>query len=152
VQRIKDHLGSLVGARIAVWGIAFKQQTDDTRYSPAIALMNLLAEEGAQITAYDPKALPDKTFPKGLTIAASPYSASNGCDAVVIATDWAEFRSVNLRELRMAMRGNLLVDGRNVLNQQQATDAGFVYLGIGRGARGEKAVAVIQARTSLRAA
>ena len=122
--------------KIAVWGLAFKPNTDDVRSSVAINLVERLVAEGAQVTVYDPKAMEkarDLPVADKLTFAENALEAARGAEALVIATEWREFASVDLSQLREAMLTPLIFDGRNLLDPVAAADFGFQYRGIGRG-------------------
>ncbi len=126
--------GSLAGKRVAVLGLAFKPNTDDMRDAPSIPLIEGLARGGATVSAFDPVAsgqarplLPQVEF------AADALAAVRDADALVIVTEWDEFRALDLSELVAAMRGNVLVDLRNVYDRSEAERAGLEYFGIGRG-------------------
>jgi UDPglucose 6-dehydrogenase len=127
--------GSLAGKRIAVLGLAFKPNTDDMREAPSLPLIEGLIAGGAQVAAYDPVAA-DQARPlmPQVEFAADAQAAANGADAVVIVTEWDEFRALDLAELAAAMRGKTLVDLRNVYDRTDAERAGLTYHGIGRGA------------------
>jgi UDPglucose 6-dehydrogenase len=133
VRRLRQILGSLEGAAVAVLGLAYKADTDDVRDAPAIDIMRLLDYEGAAVRAYDPVAndalaeiLPDVTY------CSDPYEAVSGCDAVIIATEWPEFVDMDLGRVKASMRRPVLVDGRNLLDPDVVRSHGFVYLGVGR--------------------
>ena len=127
--------GSLTGKRIAVLGLAFKPNTDDMREAPSIPLIEGLISGGAQVAAYDPVAAEqaEPLMPQ-VEFAADAHAAAKGADAVVIVTEWDEFRALDLAELAAAMRGKTLVDLRNVYDRADAERAGLTYHGIGRGA------------------
>lgn len=117
--------------RIGLLGLAFKSNTADTRESPAVALAKLMLARGWQVTAYDPavrSAVPD--LPASVRIAPSPISAAIGADALVVATEWPEFSSLDLRYLRGLMRGDVLFDGRCIIEPADCTAAGLRYYGI----------------------
>ncbi len=117
--------------RVALFGLAFKSNTSDTRESPAIALAGLMLARGWVVTAYDPavrRAVRD--LPKDLRLARTSQAAAVGADAIVIATEWPEFASLDLPYLRAVMRGNALFDGRCIVDPAVATAAGLRYLGI----------------------
>jgi UDPglucose 6-dehydrogenase len=126
--------GDLAGKRIGVLGLAFKPNTDDMREAPSIPLINGLVERGAEVAAFDPVAREqaEKVF-EGIEFAPNAYAAANGADALVIVTEWAEFRALDLRKIAGSMRGKSLVDLRNVYSLEEATEAGLSYSGVGRG-------------------
>ena len=135
VGRIRDKLWVLQEKRIAVWGVAFKANTDDVRSSLAVELIRRLAAEGAEITAYDPKAMETgRTLPgmEAVRFADAPMEAAQGADALVIATEWPEFASQNFVELRDRMRTPIIFDGRNLLDPGSMRHLGFEYTSIGR--------------------
>jgi len=132
--RVADALGgSVKGKRIGVLGLAFKPNTDDMRDAPSIPLVRTLLEKGAEVVAFDPVAMENAVplFP-GLKTAADAYTAGEGADALVIVTEWDEFRALDLVKLASRMRGNLLVDLRNVYDPDEAERAGLNYRGLGR--------------------
>jgi UDPglucose 6-dehydrogenase len=134
-KRLIAHFGgSLEGRRIAVWGLAFKPETDDIRESPALVLIDQLCGAGAEIVAYDPAAMPNLRGPVGevIALAPDPYACVQDADALVLVTEWHELRSPDYKKLRERMRGNALFDGRNQWSPEQARREGFIYLGIGR--------------------
>jgi UDPglucose 6-dehydrogenase len=127
--------GSVAGKRVGVLGLAFKPNTDDMRDAPSIPLINKLVERGAEVSAYDPVAREqaERVF-KGITFAPNAYAAADNADALVIVTEWDEFRALDLEKLAGAMRGKVLVDLRNVYDREDAEKAGLTYFGVGRGA------------------
>ena len=136
-DKIVQRLGaSLAGKRLAVWGLAFKPNTDDMRQAPSVALIDELLERGASVCAYDPVANDEAARVLGarpqLSFAGSAMAAAEGADALAIVTEWKEFRSPDLQRLRATMRQPLVFDGRNILDPSQARAAGIDYSGIGR--------------------
>jgi len=132
--RVADALGGSVrGKRIGVLGLAFKPNTDDMRDAPSIPLVRTLLEQGAEVVAFDPVAMENALplFP-GLKAADDAYGVAEGADALVIVTEWDEFRALDLVKLASRMRGNLLVDLRNVYDPDEAERAGLNYRGLGR--------------------
>jgi UDPglucose 6-dehydrogenase len=138
VRRLRSRLGTLEGKTVAVWGMTFKAGTEDTRESPALEVLHLTMNEGARVQAYDPAVAryPDVVREElRPLLRASALEAARGADALAILTDWPEFRDVPLAELREAMNGIVIFDGRNLLDRVAVEDAGFSYLGVGRIAR-----------------
>jgi UDPglucose 6-dehydrogenase len=142
VRHIEEALGSADGKVIAVWGLAFKPKTDDVREAPALDLIESLVRLGARIRATDPAALETaKVRLEALGIAdkvelfRDPYEACKGADALVIATEWNEFRSPDASRLKQALRGPFIFDGRNALVADDIVEAGLVYRGVGRPGR-----------------
>jgi UDPglucose 6-dehydrogenase len=133
ITKVKKELWVLKGKRIGVWGLAFKANTDDMRFSPAAAVVEGLLEEGAEIRAYDPCAMDEarKELPQ-IEYADSAETAAADCDALVILTEWPEFRKVDLMSLREKMLRPLILDGRNLLDPKALRDLGFEYVSIGR--------------------
>jgi UDPglucose 6-dehydrogenase len=134
-QKVVAELGAdLRGRRIAVWGLAFKPETDDIREAPALALIADLRAAGAAVVGYDPAAMPNIKAQLGdaLELAADMYAAARGADALVLVTEWKQFRGADLKRLRDAMAGDLLVDGRGIWEPATAREAGFRYRTIGR--------------------
>lgn len=131
-DRLDEALGGVSGRGIAVFGVAFKGNTDDTRESPAADLVRTLARRGAAVAVYDPVA----RFPSDGSIVVrqteSLYDAASGVEAVVVATEWEEFRNVDLPRLKSVMSGSVLFDARNLLDPDAATRAGFRYFRVGR--------------------
>jgi len=134
VPRIKAHLGGLRGKVIGVWGLAFKPRTDDMREAPALTIIEALLAEGASVRAYDPKAMKAARHFLGdrITYCAKGYEALEGADALVLATEWAEFREPDFGRIKALMRQPAIFDGRNIYNPQHLRDLGFHYQGIGR--------------------
>jgi len=133
-ERVNRALGGVAGKRVAVLGLAFKPNTDDMREAPSIPLVSGLVERGAEVTGFDPVAQHQaETVLKGIAYAADAYSAADGADAVVIVTEWDEFRALDLETLAARMRGKTLVDLRNVWDPHEAERVGLNYVGIGRG-------------------
>ncbi|HEV2239366.1 MAG TPA: UDP-glucose/GDP-mannose dehydrogenase family protein [Ktedonobacterales bacterium] len=135
VGKLKQELGSLAGKRIAVLGLAFKDNTDDMRDAPSIDIIHWLLEDGAEVRAFDPEAR--HTAKRAMPEAAIAYcddafAAATDADAVVVVTEWREFRQLNLLRLREVMRGTVLVDGRNLYEPKEMARLGFRYHGIGR--------------------
>ncbi len=127
------HFGSLRGKRIALWGLAFKPETDDIRESPALALIEQLHDAGAEVVGYDPVAMPNVAATGGpATLVANAYEAALGADALVLVTEWHELRAPDFSRLKTVMRQPVLVDGRNVWSPTEARAKGFTYFGIGR--------------------
>jgi UDPglucose 6-dehydrogenase len=134
VEKLKSHFGSLKGKRIAVWGLAFKPRTDDMREAPSVPLIKGLLTAGASIQAYDPEAMKvaKGIFGSDVTFANNSYAALTGADALVIVTEWNEFREPDHGRMRKLMRGAVIFDGRNIYNPDQIRAHGFTYYSMGR--------------------
>jgi UDPglucose 6-dehydrogenase len=136
-ERIVAHFGpDLRGRVVAVWGLAFKPGTDDLREATSLVLVEELLARGARVQAFDPVAMP--AFEKrvgqreGLLLAADPYAAAEGADALAVVTEWREFRSPDFDRLAQTMRQRVLFDGRNLYEPARLRELGFTYAGIGR--------------------
>ncbi|HWH06426.1 MAG TPA: UDP-glucose/GDP-mannose dehydrogenase family protein [Gaiellaceae bacterium] len=133
IGKLREHLGGLRGKTVALLGLAFKPNTDDTREAPSLVLAGRLVAEGAEVRAWDPVADGASVLPQA-SIHATPLEALEGADAAVLVTEWAELAALNWAEAAGRMRGAVLVDGRNMLDPEELRAAGFVYEGIGRAA------------------
>lgn len=133
-DKIKRHFGDLRGLKIALWGLSFKPQTDDMREAPSLVLISLLLEAGSLVTAYDPAAMSEAKGHLGDSIkyADDPYSAIEGADALVLVTEWAEFRLPDINRMKQLMKGLTIFDGRNIYDPEEFRSSGFTYYGIGR--------------------
>ncbi len=133
VWRLQNLIGELHGRRIALWGLAFKQDTDDTRESPGLDIARILQQRGATVVAYDPAALQNARheLPE-IEYADDPYTAVEGADALLVATPWNEFKHADLRRVRELMRTPVLLDGRNIYKREEISDLGFIYAAVGR--------------------
>ncbi len=118
---------------VAVWGLAFKPKTDDMREAPSIDVIHALINAGHTVKAYDPAAVEraKPLLPASVDYVPSPMGAVQGADAVVLLTEWDEFRGINLKAVKIAMKGNVLFDGRNVYETEEVKEGGLLYFGIG---------------------
>jgi UDPglucose 6-dehydrogenase len=133
IGKLQRHLGALAGKRVALLGLAFKPNTDDMREASSLVLFARLQADGAQVSAYDPVAEAQaRKLVAGVSLADSPLAALADADAAVLVTEWQELLSLNWSEVAGAMRGNLVIDGRNALDPDAVRAAGLVYEGIGR--------------------
>jgi len=132
IGKLKRHLGSLSGKTVALLGLAFKPDTDDTREAPSLVLAGRLLAEGAQVRAWDPVAHPDGL--RGVAQTKTVEEALAGADAAVLVTEWPQLADVDWAAAARSMRRRLLVDGRNMLDPTAVRAAGFTYEGIGRNA------------------
>jgi UDPglucose 6-dehydrogenase len=135
VDRVERALGgSVSGKRVGILGLAFKPNTDDMREAPSIPLVKGLVERGAAVSAFDPVARHQaEQVLSGINFANDAYAAAEGADALVIVTEWDEFRALDLERIASSLKGKLLVDLRNVYDRSDAEEAGLTYYGIGRG-------------------
>ncbi len=135
LRKVRSAIWTLRGKRLAVLGAAFKGGTDDVRESPAIAIMQTLVKEGAQVCVYDPAAMQKagEILGESVEFFGDPYRAATGCDAVLILTEWDEFASLDLDKLHKCLRYPIVIDGRNLYKPERMAKAGFIYYSIGRG-------------------
>jgi UDPglucose 6-dehydrogenase len=132
VRKLEQAVGTLNGVTIAVWGLAFKPETDDLREAPAIEIIQALLARGARVRAYDPEAMEGaRALLPGVTYCADPYDAARGADAIALITEWSEFKTIDLSRVRHLMRHPIIVDGRNVYDPAAMAALGFRYSGIG---------------------
>ncbi len=134
LAKMKQHFGSLEGKKIAVWGLSFKPRTDDMREAPSVPLINGLLDAGASVIAYDPEAMKVARgiFGNRIHFADKSYAALNGADALVIVTEWNEFREPDFTRIRKQMRSPVIFDGRNIYNPDHIRGLGFTYYSMGR--------------------
>ncbi len=134
VGHVEDHFGSLKGKRIAVWGLAFKPRTDDMREAPAISLIKGLLAKGAKVQAYDPEAMDVARgiFGAKVDFSRNGYEALKGADALIVATEWNEFREPDFGRMKKLMRSPAIFDGRNIYTPDVMSAQGFTYVSVGR--------------------
>jgi UDPglucose 6-dehydrogenase len=133
VEKVRKELWVIRGRKIGVWGLAFKPNTDDIRFAPALELLRILISEGAEVRAYDPQATEKaRAVLPAVHYCASPYEAAQDAEAVLIVTEWEEFRQIDWQRLRSVVDRPLIVDGRNTLEAKEIARHGFHYVSIGR--------------------
>lgn len=134
VQKIGAHFPELAGRTIALWGLAFKPRTDDMREAPAIAIVEGLLARGANVRAYDPEALQTARpiFGDRIELCTKSYDAVRDADALVIVTEWNEFREPDFKRIHSLLKQPVIFDGRNIYNPDQMRALGFTYYSIGR--------------------
>lgn len=135
LPKIKEHFkNDLTGKKIAVWGLAFKPETDDIREAPSLYMMEGLLQEGAELTVFDPEAMPPikKRFGDRLTYATTMYEALENADALLICTEWSIFRTPDYPKLKKLLKQPVVFDGRNLYNVKDMEIEGFTYFSIGR--------------------
>ena len=135
VDVLKTIIPNLEGKKIAIWGLAFKPHTDDLRYAPSLEIIKLLTEEKAQIFCYDPVAM-DKArqqVPAEVVMCNNELETCQDADALIICTEWPQFRGVNLLKVHESMKTPVVIDGRNIFEPERMREHGFVYHGVGRG-------------------
>jgi len=125
---------ALEGKTVAMWGLAFKPETDDMREAPSLVLIDLLLKAGAHVRVYDPVAMDECRRRIGVSVyyARDMYDAVTGADALMLVTEWKEFRMPNTDQLSKKMQGRLILDGRNILDSEELRHAGFEYHCIGK--------------------
>ena len=134
VEKVSTAVGDPKGKTIGILGLAFKPETDDMRDSPTIPLINGLQQRGAILRAYDPQAMENaRSMFKDLAFCNDAYETAEGCDALVIATEWNEFRALNLGRIRKLLRQPVLIDLRNLYDPKRMQAEGFQYTSVGRG-------------------
>lgn len=136
VYKLRKALGTFNETTIGVLGLSFKPNTDDIREAPPLEIIHLLQNEGATIQAYDPQAMENvaKEMPR-VILCSDPYAVAEGADALILATDWNEFKQINFDQIHTAMRQPIIMDGRNLWDPETLRDKGFTYFGVGRGTR-----------------
>lgn len=133
VEKLVECLGTVRGQIIGLWGLAFKPQTDDLREAPSLDIAHALLKLGATVRAYDPAATARaRVIMPEVEYRSSAYLVARGADAVVLVTEWNEFRNIDLTRVKRSMRRPVIVDGRNIYDPQKMRDLGYVYRGIGR--------------------
>ncbi len=136
LPKLKKFIGDLSGCTIGLLGLSFKPNTDDIREAPSIAIIEQLIEEGAKIRAYDPIAMGHmrQLFPD-IEYTENVYELAVGCDALLVVTEWNQFRDIDLEKIKRDMNAPILIDGRNLYDPRKVKKLGFLYDGVGQGAR-----------------
>jgi UDPglucose 6-dehydrogenase len=139
VDRLQEVLGSLKGRTVGLLGLAFKANTDDMRDAPSVDIAKALLKAGAKVRAYDPVAMDvaRDLLPK-IAMVKDSYEVADGADALIVVTDWNEFKNLDLERIRDSMSQPIILDGRNIYLPQQMKALGFTYHGVGRGYNGSK--------------
>jgi UDPglucose 6-dehydrogenase len=134
ITKLEEHFGTLRNRTVAIWGLSFKPRTDDMREAPSIAIIKRLLEARAKVQAYDPQAEPvaRRIFGRKIALADKSYGALKGADALVIATEWNEFREPDFNRMRTLMKTPVIFDGRNIYNPETMKAQGFTYYSVGR--------------------
>ncbi|MCH7912006.1 MAG: UDP-glucose/GDP-mannose dehydrogenase family protein, partial [Deltaproteobacteria bacterium] len=135
VEKVRGHFGSdLTGRTFAVWGLSFKPRTDDMREAPSVVVIEDLLVGGARVQAYDPEAMAEakKIFGDRIRYANRNYEALQGADALLIITDWNEFRRPNFQRIKEFLKSPVVIDGRNLYDPAEMRRMGFTYYSIGR--------------------
>jgi UDPglucose 6-dehydrogenase len=153
VRRVEAAIGDRVrGRTVAILGLTFKPNTDDLREAPSLSLITALQDKGATVRAYDPVAMmrAKEMFPQ-VTFCADAYSAATGSDAIVLMTEWDEFRNLNLARIEKVMRNAVMIDLRNAVIPEEASRVGFAYQGVGRCSKSNKPTAAPKISVPTRA-
>jgi len=133
VNKIKDNLKELNGKKIGILGLSFKPNTDDMRFAPSSYIIEEIQKQGAKIKAYDPEAMEkSKQFFKDIEYCTDPYEVAKDSDALLILTEWNEFKELDLNKIKSLMKNSLVIDGRNVYDPEEMKKLGFKYISIGR--------------------
>jgi UDPglucose 6-dehydrogenase len=143
VNRVKEMLGDLRGKVIGLLGLSFKPNTDDMRDAPAVDIANSLISAGAAVRAYDPVAMDvAKPLMPNVQMFSDPYAMAEGCDALMVVTEWNEFKNLDLPCMRDIMRQPVIFDGRNIFDPEMMRRLGYRYRALGRGYNGDKSAGV----------
>jgi UDPglucose 6-dehydrogenase len=134
LPKIDAHYGDIKGKTVAMWGLAFKPNTDDIREAPALEMIDALLQRGAKVQCYDPEAMPNvqRILGDSVVFAEKMYSALEGADFLVIATEWPEFRTPDFGKLDTLLAEKVIFDGRNVFEMDTMRKHGYTYYSIGR--------------------
>jgi UDPglucose 6-dehydrogenase len=133
VKKVRDAVWNIKDKTIGILGLAFKPNTDDMRNAPSIEIIQMLQGEEAKIKAYDPVAIPvARGILKEVAYCKDPYDTANGCDALVILTEWEEFKRLDFNKIKKLMKAPILIDGRNIFEPEKMKSLGFIYKSIGR--------------------
>ena len=136
VVKLRKALDGLADRKVGLLGLAFKPNTDDLREAPSLDIARQILREGGHVQAYDPVAMPEAgKLVEGLHLVEDPYEVAQGVDALIMVTEWNEFRQLDMNRIQQAMRGNVLLDGRNVWEPERMRALGFRYFGVGRGTK-----------------
>ncbi len=132
--KLLDELGEVKDKVIAVWGLAFKPNTDDMREAPSIVLINDILKAGGRVQAHDPIAIPtaQKILPSETLFVEDPYLALEGADALVLVTEWQQFRDPDFDKMKALLKNPIIIDGRNIYDPKKMKELGFIYRGMGR--------------------
>jgi UDPglucose 6-dehydrogenase len=134
IEKLGELAGDIKGQIIGLLGLTFKPNTDDMREAPSLAVVQRLLKAGAHVRAYDPVGMPRAaTLLPDVEMAPDPYALAKGCDALIVCTEWNEFKQLNLKRIHASMRNPNIIDGRNIYDPIEMAQLGFHYRGMGRG-------------------
>jgi UDPglucose 6-dehydrogenase len=138
IQKLRHILGGFRGKTVGLWGLAFKPNTDDMRDAPSISIVNMLQREGAKVKAYDPEAQANASQRmEDVVLCHDPYEVAEAADALILVTEWNEFKQLDMVRVHSLMRQPVLIDGRNIYDSKRMGEIGFTYRGVGRGYNGQ---------------
>jgi UDPglucose 6-dehydrogenase len=150
IGKLRDVLGDLSGKTIGLLGLAFKPNTDDMREAPAIDIARMLQAEGATVKGYDPVSMHvAATVLSGVQLCEDPYELAVLCDAVMVVTEWNEFKQIDLLRMKQSMRKPVVIDGRNIYDPEKMDELGFIYRGVGRGYDGSSIASLLASSTGV---
>jgi UDPglucose 6-dehydrogenase len=133
VEKVREVLGGLTDQTIGLLGLSYKANTDDIREAPSLEIIENLLLKGAHVRAYDPAAMPSaRRLSNAVEYCPDPYALAAGADALLVVTEWDEFRSLDFRRIKDVMRRPVVVDGRNIYDPRTMRELGFIYRGVGR--------------------
>lgn len=134
IKKVEGMVWNLQDKTVGVLGLSFKPDTDDIRYSPAIDIISILSKEGARVRAYDPAAMAKAkgVLGSGVKLCKDAYDVARGCDCLIVATEWDEFKELDLKKVKKLMRQPVIIDGRNIYDPKAVKSLGFKYSGMGR--------------------
>jgi UDPglucose 6-dehydrogenase len=135
IAKLKSVLGDLHGKTIGLLGLAFKPNTDDMRDAPSVDIAHMLISKGAKVKGYDPVAMTvaGRVLPSAVQLAETPYECAADADAIIILTEWNEFKQLDLTQIKQAMKQPVIIDGRNIYEPKMVKELGFTYRCFGRG-------------------
>lgn len=130
----KEFSGKFANRKVAIWGLSFKPETDDMRDAPSLVVIEKLLSENVQVSVFDPVAIDEckRRLGDEVEYARDMYEATNDADALLLLTEWKQFRVPSWKVIKKAMKGNIIIDGRNIYDKNELTDEGFIYKGIGK--------------------
>lgn len=142
VEKVRQEVWVLSGKKLAIWGLAFKPNTDDIRFAPSLSVITQLQAAGADLQVYDPEAMANaKRELTGVRFSEDPYDAARGAEAILILTEWDEFRTLDWERLGSLVDRRLIIDGRNMFSREEMTAHGFEYVEVGRGSHASEPTA-----------
>jgi len=134
ISKLRGLLGNLRGKTIAIWGLAFKPNTDDVREAASLDIIHYLQNDGARVRAYDPVATANaRHVTQNIDFCENAYATAEGADALILVTEWNEFKQLDMERVAQSMKQKILIDGRNIYDSKRMVELGFSYHGIGRG-------------------